>query len=220
MFTSDELLRILRKEFKIDRRDFIALMSKNPFELLVATVLSQNTNDKNSSRALEELRRRIGTSPEDLAGASEEEIAEAIRIAGLYRTKAKALKKLAEEVMRRYSGNLERLLDMPVDEARKELMSLPKVGEKTADVFLLFLGGKPTFPIDTHVRRVSKRMGIAEGSYEDIRRSLMKFFNPEDYLEAHLLLIALGRRYCRAKNPACDVCPLRDICPKLIEERS
>ncbi len=219
MLRSDELLKALRREFKINHKDFVALATRDPFELLVATILSQNTSDKNSSRALEELRRRVGTSPENLSRASGEEIAEAIRTAGLHRTKAKALRKLADEVMRRYSGDIKRLLAMPLDKARRELMSLPKVGEKTADVFLLFLGEKPTFPVDTHIRRVSRRLGIAEGSYEDIRKSLMKFFNPKDYLEAHLLLISLGRRYCMARKPACGICPLKDICPKVFEER-
>lgn len=89
------------------------------------------------------------------------------------------------------------------------------VGPKTADVVLLFSANKPTIPVDTHVNRVSKRLGLApaKGDYEDIRLSLQSIFNPEDYLSVHLLLITLGRKYCKARRPLCQKCPVNKYCP-------
>lgn len=89
------------------------------------------------------------------------------------------------------------------------------VGPKTADVVLLFCANKPTVPVDTHVNRVSRRLGLApaKGDYEAVRVSLQGCFEPKDYLAVHLLLIALGRKYCRAHNPLCHSCPVNSLCP-------
>jgi endonuclease-3 len=186
------------------------LASKDPFEILIATILSQNTNDRNSLAAFNELRNRIGISPDSLSRAGEEEIADAIRIAGLYRTKARAIKEIAREVREKYGGDFKRLLSL--ENLREELLKLPKVGEKTADVVLLFSGRMNIFPIDTHVRRVAKRLGLSSGSYEEMRRNLMSLFKGK-CLEAHLLLIQLGRKYCKARKPLCNECPVRNLCP-------
>ncbi|MGQ9479544.1 MAG: endonuclease III domain-containing protein, partial [Thermoproteota archaeon] len=98
--------------------------------------------------------------------------------------------------------------------ARNELMSLPGVGPKTADVMLLFAGGKPTFPIDTHVFRVSRRLGAIgdKDGYEEARRKLMEVFPSGAYLKTHLLLIEHGRRVCRARKPLCKSCVLLEYC--------
>jgi endonuclease-3 len=110
---------------------------------------------------------------------------------------------------------LESILTQPVEEARKILMEPPGVGPKTADVVLLFSEGKPTIPVDTHVNRVSKRLGLAphKGGYEDVRSSLQSIFKPKDYLLVHLLLIAHGRKTCSAYNPKCGQCTIRIYCP-------
>jgi endonuclease-3 len=106
-------------------------------------------------------------------------------------------------------------MSLPLEEVRKTLMELPGVGPKTADVVLLFASGKPTIPVDTHVNRVAKRLSLAPktGDYETVRRSLQLLYRQEDYLAVHVLFIALGRRYCRARNPLCQKCPLNEICP-------
>ncbi len=213
----EEIVRRLQLEFNIEDDEFVALRasrSKNPFEVLVATVLSQNTTDKNSLKALKELKKRFRITPEDLSKASVREIEEAIRPAGLYRQKASVIKELALNLS---NGKLNKILSMDWQEARKILISLRGVGPKTADVLLLMSAGAPTFPVDTHVMRVSKRLGIVKpnASYEEARQALMDFFRPEDYLKGHLLLIKLGRTYCKARNPRCSECPLRDICPRV-----
>ena len=94
-------------------------------------------------------------------------------------------------------------------------MELPGVGPKTADVVLLFSANQLTIPVDTHVNRVSKRLGLApvKGDYEEVRLSLQSFFNPKDYLAVHLLLIAHGRTYCKAIKPRCTNCPVNTYCP-------
>lgn len=94
-------------------------------------------------------------------------------------------------------------------------MEMPGVGPKTADVVLLFSANKPTIPVDTHVNRVSKRLGLApaNGDYEEVRLSLQSFFNSKDYLSVHLLLISLGRKYCKARRPLCQKCPVNTYCP-------
>jgi len=103
---------------------------------------------------------------------------------------------------------------MPLEEARKKLMEMQGIGPKTADVVLLFSANKPTIPVDTHVNRVSKRLGLApaNGDYEDVRLSLQSLFNSEDYLYVHLLLIAHGRKYCKARRPLCQKCPVNAYC--------
>ncbi len=94
-------------------------------------------------------------------------------------------------------------------------MEMPGVGPKTADVVLLFSANKPTIPVDTHVNRVSKRLGLSPqgGDYEAVRLSLQSKFEPKDYLTVHLLLIALGRKFCKAHNPHCSACPVNKYCP-------
>ena len=94
-------------------------------------------------------------------------------------------------------------------------MEMPGIGPKTADVVLLFSANQPTIPVDTHVNRVAKRLGLApaNGEYEAVRLSLQRLFNQKDYLNVHLLLIAHGRKYCKAIHPLCMECPLNNYCP-------
>lgn len=189
----------------------------DPFKVLIATILSQNTNDKNSITAFNKLKESLELRPEVLVSSAVEEIENAIKIAGLYREKSRAVKALSKIILEKYQGNLWNLLNKPLEEARRELLKLPKVGRKTADVLLLFTAKKPTFPVDVHITRISKRLGIVDfnANYEEIRKKLMKMFKPKDYLEAHLLLIEFGRRVCKSKRPRCSRCPIADICAKI-----
>jgi len=212
-----EIYRRLKTVFNYELKRKITSIrrDRDPFRLLIATILSQNTNDRNSSRAFERLRREVGIEPLKLANADIRKIEEAIKIGGLYRVKAKVIKKLAKTVLKTYRGDLSKLLTGSLDEARSKLMSLPGVGAKTADIVLLFAKDLPTLPVDTHVNRVSKRLGLApfNADYEEVRRNLMDKYPQSLYLEVHLLFILLGRTYCKSRNPSCLHCPLRDICP-------
>lgn len=187
----------------------------DPFQTLVVTIISQNTADKNTERAFENLSRKFEITPKTLANSKVSQIEECIRVGGLYRNKAKTIQTTSKIILEKFGGSLNPVLSLPIEEARKTLMELQGVGPKTADVVLLFSANKPTIPVDTHVNRVSKRLGLApaKGDYEDIHLSLQSIFDPEDYLSVHLLLITLGRKYCKARRPLCQKCPVNIYCP-------
>ncbi|MBO3800661.1 MAG: endonuclease III [Candidatus Brockarchaeota archaeon] len=210
----ETVLRKLEKGIGLGKKSFPLLSSKDAFEILVATVLSQNTTDVNTARTVRRLRDTIGITPNSISKAGLRELKSAIRTSGLYNVKAKVLKKLARIVVKNYGGHIEKVFEKPLEEARNELMSLPGVGPKTADVILLFAGGKKTFPIDTHVFRVSRRLGLIglRDGYEEARGKLMKTFPSDSYLKTHLLLIEHGRKTCRARKPLCHSCVLLEYC--------
>ena len=207
-----EVLTVLKKSFPMPSW---ASSPRNPFQTLVATIISQNTSSKNAGKAFEKLSDKCQITPEALAKADEKEVEEALRIAGLHRNKAKTIIKVSKIVLREHNCSLGFVHSLPLEDARKALMSLPGVGPKTADVVLLFSARKHTIPVDTHVNRVSKRLGLApkKGDYDEVRMALQSLFAPEDYLAVHVLLIALGRRYCKALKPLCVQCPVNDSCP-------
>jgi endonuclease-3 len=182
---------------------------------LVLTILSQNTTDRNRDLAYERLEARF-PSPESLLEAGAGEVEEAIRVGGLAKAKAAAilgaLRRIREE---RGSLSLNFLAGMPLEEARRWLVSLPGVGVKTANILLLFTFGMPAFPVDTHILRVSKRLGlVAPGA--DLAKaalSLEPHVPPGEGAPLHLNLIRVGRELCRPRNPLCPDCPLLPACP-------
>jgi endonuclease-3 len=206
------VLQILRQEFTLPKW---VKQQRDPFETLVTTVLSQNTADSNTARAFEALSKRFEITPEALAKADLGEIEDAIKVSGLYKSKAKTIKQAAITILENYHGTLNPLLSLPLEEARKTLTQFPGVGPKTADVVLLFSASQPTIPVDTHVNRVAKRLEFApaKGDYEAVRNSLQALYTPSQYLAVHLLLIAHGRRYCKARKPLCNECPVNACCP-------
>jgi endonuclease-3 len=209
---AQEILRVLSDEFGFPEW---AGSARKPFQTLIRTVLSQATNDRNRDRAYANLAKKYKIAPQELANANVEEIEEAIRIGGLYRNKAWKIKELSKAVLKQFQGSLDFIYSEPLEKSRELLMGIPGVGPKTADVVLLFVAKKPTLPVDTHVNRVSRRLGLAplKGSYEDIRLSLESCYQPGNFLPVHLLLISLGRRYCKARNPLHKPCPVKSLCP-------
>jgi endonuclease-3 len=215
---AQKILRILRREFGVPE---ISSSRHEPFQALVKTVLSQATNDRNRDRAYSNLAKKYKIDPEALANADVKELEKAIRVGGLYRNKARKIKELSRTICTQFHGSLSFIFSEPLEKSRDLLMNIPGVGPKTADVVLLFVAEKPTVPVDTHVKRVSKRLGLAplKASYEGIRRSLESLYQPCDYLAIHLLLISLGRRFCRARNPVHKLCPVNALCPTAKKER-
>ena len=209
---AEKILRTLRKTFKLPK--WIG-SERDSFKTLITTIISQNTADRNTARAFEKLSKRFEIKPEVLANAEIRQLEECLKVAGLYKNKAKTIRKVSRVILEKFHGDLRSMLSLSFEEARESLMQLPGVGPKTADVVLLFCAEKPTIPVDTHVNRVSKKLGLApaNGDYETIRKSLQSLYNPEDYLAVHLLLISLGRKYCRARNPLCKQCPVNSLCP-------
>jgi len=187
-----------------------------PVRNLVLTILSQNTTDANRDRAYDRLSKRFPTLPE-LAAARQSELEGAIRVGGLAKAKAKsilgALGRIREE---RGGYSLDFLRGMPLKEARAYLTSFPGVGVKTANILLLFSFGMPAFPVDTHVLRVTKRLGLVPNSADLAKAalSLEPHVGPGDHGPLHLNLIRLGREVCRPRNPLCPECPLLAVCPE------
>jgi endonuclease-3 len=207
-----EILHILKRRFSIPRSP---RSNRDPFRTLIITVLSQATADKNTARAFENLSGRFSITPEDLAKASVEEIEDAIKVGGLYRNKSRVIKTISRVILEQFNGSLDFIYSLPLEKARQILLKIPGVGPKTADVILLFCAGKPTVPVDTHVNRVSKKLGLAppKADYEGVRQALETLYSPEDYLPVHLLLISLGREFCRARKTLCKPCPVNALCP-------
>jgi len=206
------VLQVLRETFAMPKW---SKGKRDPFETLIVTVISQNTADRNTARAFERLSNRFEIKPEVLANAETSSIEEALKTAGLYRNKAKTIKQVSRIILEKFHGSVQPILSLPLEEARKALMALPGVGPKTADVVLLFSAKQPTIPVDTHVNRVAKRLGFApeNGDYDAVRASLQALYDQRDYLAVHVLLIAHGRRYCRARRPLCEQCPVNMHCP-------
>ena len=192
----------------------VARESNDAFRVLVVTILSQSCTDIAALRAYRNLDRAIGVTAQGLAQANLRRIQKSIRVAGFHKQKARALRKLGQVIIQQYSGNIESALAGPLDEVRARLQELPKTGPKTADV-LLSTWERPTISVDTHVNRVSKRLGLAppKAKYEEVRAALMSVFKEENYSFVPLLLMAHGRRFCKALRPLCPICPVRSLCP-------
>ncbi|GBC71214.1 Endonuclease III [Candidatus Calditenuaceae archaeon HR02] len=218
MTIGEEILRRLRTQYRIQAEEYVSLythlQSRDPFRVLVATILSQNTTDKAALNALKTLERDVGLTPPAILEAGKRRVEKAIHIAGMYRSKARFILEVSRIVMERYGGDMWNVLKGDAEGVRERLMSMPGVGGKTADVLLATLGIARTVPVDTHVRRVSARLGLVDegASYETIRKRLEEVFSPDSRHLAHLLLIAHGRNVCRARKPMCRECVLNDLC--------
>jgi len=192
--------------------------SQDAFQALIAVILSQNTSSANSFRAYNRLEKKHEVKPEVLAQLDPEEIKPLIRIAGLHKRRSNRIVAVSNEVLKRFNGNLERVLRLPLEEARRELMSIKGVGPKTADVVLASKAGKPVLPIDTNIFRILNRTGLVKGrKYEEARSVLESGVPPEKRWAVHLSLIRLGREICKPKGPLHSLCPIEDLCDKIIE---
>ncbi len=209
---AEKILQTLRNTFTLPKW---TTSKRDPFKTLITTIISQNTADRNTAKAFENLSKQFEITPEALANAETSKIEECLKVAGLYRNKTKTIKQVSKIILEKFLGELGQILSTPLEEARKTLLQLPGVGPKTADILMLFCAGKPTIPVDTHVNRVSKRLGLVptNGDYEDVRESLQTLYNPKDYLPLHILLILFGRKYCKARKPLCKQCPVNTLCP-------
>jgi len=198
-----EVIPRLKKEYPDARTE---LDWTNPLELLVATVLSAQTTDVQVNQVTEGLFEKYRTA-EDYAGADPAELEEDIRPTGFYRNKARALQGMARALLEEHGGEVPRT--MP------ELVALPGVGRKTANVVLgNAFGVDEGIVVDTHVRRVSNRLGLTgERDPEKIEKDLLQMVPEEDRTIFSHLLILHGRRVCKARKPNCPGCVLNDVCP-------
>ena len=193
-----------------------------PFETLIATILTQNTSDKNAIQAFKKLKMKFMLTPHVLAKTDEKKIMECIKPAGLHIIRSKRIINVSSFIEKNYDGEITNVLNYPLPEARKKLLDIPGVGKKTADIFLNFVGGMPVFPIDTHIDRISKRLDLvnSKAKYEEIRHCL-EFLTPKEKLsKAHILMINFGRQYCRALSPLCSKCPINQKCKYYADSKS
>jgi endonuclease-3 len=213
----DQIVRLLRQEH--GPRSWKP--KRDPMSTLVATVLSQNTSDVNSERAFDSLMAAFG-GWEAVADASPSEISRSIRAGGLAEIKARRIKNMLQEVGRERGGfDLDFLGSFSLAEAKAWLMKLPGVGPKTAACVLLFSLGRPALPVDTHVFRVARRLGllhskVSAGQAHEILENLIP---AGQVYEFHLNMVEHGRKVCKAQRPRCHLCVLRELCPSATEAR-
>lgn len=185
-----------------------------PVDELVSTILSQNTNDLNRDRAFNALQSRFPTW-EAVRDAKTKDVIDAIRPAGLANQKGPRIQKVLHAVTdERGSLDLSFLKDLPLEEARSWLTRFNGVGPKTAAIVLCFSLNRPAFPVDTHIYRVTGRIGLRpeKMTVEQAHPYLESLLPPETYYAAHLNLIRLGREICHARKPDCPHCPIRNLC--------
>jgi endonuclease-3 len=185
-----------------------------PLEELVATILSQNTNDTNSGRAFEALRARFSTW-EEVRDADPQAVIDTIRTAGLANQKGPRIQAVLREITAETGSlDLDFLRGLSPQEALTWLLKFKGVGPKTASIVLQFSLDKPAFPVDTHIYRVTGRIGLRPPNMnaDQAHSHLARLFPPETYYAAHLNLIRLGREICQARKPLCPACPVKYLC--------
>lgn len=181
------------------------------FELLISVILSAQCTDKRVNIVTRELF-RVADTPQAFCELDIQKLEALIKSCGLYKNKAANIKKCCHDLVERFGGQVPR--------TREELMSLAGVGRKTANVMLSVAFGEPAIAVDTHVFRVSHRLGLSDGKTpDDVERDLCAAFEPKDYRDVHFLLIRHGRDCCHAQNPSCETCAVNEICRDAISRR-
>lgn len=183
-----------------------ALRFENPFQLLISTILSAQTTDERVNKVTLTLFKKFKT-PIDFASVDINEIEKEIKSVNFYKNKAKSIKKLSEIIVKKFDGK--------VPDKMEELIKLPGVARKTANVVLSQAFSKAEgIVVDTHVRRVSQRLGLTKNIVpEKIEKDLMEIIPKENWIDFPFRLILFGRNICKAKNPNCKDCPLYELCP-------
>lgn len=181
------------------------LNHRNPFELVIAVLLSAQCTDALVNKVTKDLFKKYKT-PEDYLAVPLEELQEDIRSIGLFRNKAKNIQKLCRMLIEERNGE--------VPETQEELVKLPGVGRKTANVVASVAFDVPAIAVDTHVERVSKRLGFCrwKDSVTEVEETLMRKIPKEEWSVTHHRLIFFGRYHCKAQSPQCEICPLLDLC--------
>ena len=186
---------------------------RDPFEILVSIVMSQNSTDAVTERVMRALTAEMPVRPATIAQANAAKLVRILRPAGLAPQKVPRIRQLAREILRRYNGDLANLLDVPTAAAREALMDLPGIGPKTADVWLSLVAERDTMPVDTHIARIAQRWRLVpRARYEDITAKLKELIPPRRRARGHLVLIQFGRDVCQARRPRCEICPVYGFC--------
>jgi len=204
-----EVAKRLAEEYPGNERQLCALRHRNAYELLVATILSAQCTDERVNQVTPTVFSRY-PDPASLAEANLEELEELIRPTGFYHAKAANLIGMASAVVERFAGR--------IPSSMEELVSLPGVGRKTANVVLGVAFGQPGLPVDTHVARVSQRIGLTtEKNPDKIEADLVAALPPQELASFSLRMILHGRKVCKARKPLCDQCVLFDVCSYAVQ---
>lgn len=204
MLSKEEIKIVIDKLLKKFPDAKAELDHTNPFELLIATILSAQCTDVQVNKTTAVLFKKLKT-PEDYIKLSVEELGEKIHSCGFYKTKSKNILETCRILIENYNSQVPNTLE--------ELTTLPGVGRKTANVVLSNVFDQPAIAVDTHVFRVSNRIGLANSNNVlDTEKDLMNNIEKEMWSKAHHLIIFHGRRICKARKPLCDICPISDHC--------
>jgi endonuclease-3 len=206
--TKSEKARIVTSILNLEYPDRKPLLNyKNPFELLIAVILSAQTTDAGVNKVTPQLFKRY-PGPSELAAAEQNDVEAIIHSTGFYRVKAANIIKTAAALQDRGDNSL--------PETMKELTSLPGVGRKTANVILYHIFDQPAIIVDTHFKRVSKRLGFTKFTEpEKIEKQLSRAIPKEIQSDFSMTINLHGRKYCFARKPDCSGCPLKDLCPSV-----
>ena len=191
---------------------------RTPFEVIVGTILTQNTSWSNVELAIQNLRREKLLTPGAIEAVSFGRLAALIRSSGYFRQKAKKLKAFVRFLRAEYQGSLAKMFRTPTRALRDQLLGVHGIGPETADSILLYAGRHLVFVVDAYTRRILERHQLAgpKHSYEDVRLFFERSLPPDVplYNEFHALIVQTGKDYCRKRNPRCDQCPLQDFLPE------
>lgn len=194
------IISTLRKKYKTGTFHF-----NDPFKVLVSVMLSQRTRDENTLKITEKLFSVLKT-PRQIAEVDEKKLRQLIKSSGFYRIKAKHLKETSKAIINKYKGKVPNTIEA--------LLTLPGVGRKTANCVLVFAFNKPAIPVDTHVHRISNRLGLVRTKTpEETENGLMKTIQKKYWILINELLVKFGQDTCRPVNPKCGECGLNKICP-------
>ena len=206
LLSESQIIEVFEILKKINPEPKSELNYSNPYTLLVAVALSAQTTDKSVNKATESLF-KIADTPEKMVALGEEKLISYIKSIGLYKNKAKHVIEMSKMLISDFGSK--------VPDNREDLEKLPGVGRKTANVVLNVIFNKPTMPVDTHLLRISPKIGLAEGKTPlEVEKSLLKRIPPQYLEHAHHWLILHGRYICTARNPKCEECPINHICAK------
>jgi endonuclease-3 len=183
---------------------------RDPYQVLIRTILSQRSKDENTDKASEQLF-KVYKTPEELASGDLKKIEELIKPAGLYTAKAKNIQNVANILIEKYQSKVPHTLD--------EMLMLPGVGRKTANCVIVYGFNEPAIPVDTHVHRISNRFGwVDTKTPEQTEVELSKFLPKKYWIDINELLVRFGQELCRPIGPKCVICPMNDICPTGMEK--
>ncbi len=203
-----KIMEILEGEFEKWKAPVVSLMEKRdkktPFQILISTIISARTKDEVTAKASKNLF-KLADNPEDMLKLSEEDIAKAIYPAGFYRNKAKVIREVSKDIIEKYGGKVPDNLD--------DLLKLKGVGRKTANLVLALSFKKPAICVDTHVHRITNRLGFVDSKNpEETERQLMENVPIEYWNKINDLFVAFGQTICKPIKPKCDICPITQYC--------